>query len=84
MADEADQSEKTEDPSQKRLEDAHQKGDVPKSQELSSAFVLLGGTLVVGFLMTGPMLSMSGLFANVMGAGGAGAAGWWRAGAVAG
>jgi flagellar biosynthesis protein FlhB len=67
MADEADQSEKTEDPSQKRLEDAHQKGDVPKSQELSSAFVLLGGTLVVGFLMTGPMLSMSGLFANVMG-----------------
>jgi flagellar biosynthetic protein FlhB len=37
MSEEADQSEKTEDPSHKRLEDAHQKGDVPKSQELSSA-----------------------------------------------
>lgn len=66
MSEEADQSEKTEDPSHKRLEDAHQKGDVPKSQELSSAFVLLGGTLVVG-LMVGPaMAKLMPLFAGIM------------------
>ena len=67
MADDADQSEKTEDPSQKRLEDAHQKGDVPKSQELSSAFVLLGGTLVVGLMMGPAMASLAPMFANMMG-----------------
>jgi flagellar biosynthetic protein FlhB len=67
MADEAEQSEKTEDPSQKRLEDAHQRGDVPKSQELSSAFVLLAGTLVVGVLLTPAALQLSGLFAAFLG-----------------
>ncbi len=67
MAEETDQSEKTEDPSQKKLEDAHQRGDVPKSQELSSAFVLLGGTLVVG-LMVGPaMANLSPMFAAMIG-----------------
>jgi flagellar biosynthetic protein FlhB len=66
MADEADQSEKTEDPSQKRLEDAHQKGDVPKSQELSSAFVLLGGTLVVAVMIGPAMASLTPMFANLM------------------
>lgn len=66
MADEADQSEKTEDPSQKRLEDAHQKGDVPKSQELSSAFVLLGGTLVVAVMVGPAMASLTPMLANLM------------------
>lgn len=66
MSDEADQSEKTEDPSQKRLEDAHSRGDVPKSQELSSAFILLGGTLVIG-LMAGPaMTSLTPVLASLM------------------
>ncbi len=66
MSEEADQSEKTEDPSHKRLEDAHQKGDVPKSQELSSAFVLLGGTLVVGLMIGPAMANLMPLFANMM------------------
>lgn len=66
MADETEQSEKTEDPSQKRLEDAHQKGDVPKSQELTSAFVLLAGTLVVGLMMAGPMASLAHIFSGIM------------------
>lgn len=50
MAEESDDSDKTEDPSQKRLEDAHRKGDVAKSQEVSAWFVLLGTGLVVAML----------------------------------
>ena len=46
MADE-DDSEKTEDPSQKRLEEAHNRGDVVKSQEINTWFVIAGGTLVL-------------------------------------
>ncbi len=47
MADQ-DDTEKTEDPSQKRLDDAHGKGDAPRSQELKHFFMLGGGALVVG------------------------------------
>lgn len=46
MADETDDAEKTEEPTQKKLEDAHKKGDVAKSQEVNSWFVLFGTTLV--------------------------------------
>ncbi|MDD7910452.1 MULTISPECIES: flagellar biosynthesis protein FlhB [Pseudovibrio] len=49
MADETDDSEKTEDPSQKRLTEAHEKGDVPKSQEVNGWFALLGTAMVVAF-----------------------------------
>lgn len=47
MADQADDSEKTEDPSHKKLEDAHKKGDVAKSQEVSTWFVLVGSGIAV-------------------------------------
>lgn len=47
MADETDQSEKTEDPTQKKLEDVHKRGDVAKSQEVSTWFSLMGTTLIV-------------------------------------
>ena len=47
MADQ-DQSEKTEEPSAKKLEEAHEKGQVPKSQDVGHWFMLLGMTLVVG------------------------------------
>lgn len=66
MSDETEQSEKTEDPSQKRLEDAHQKGDVPKSQELTSAFILLAGTIVIGLMMATPMANLANIFAGIM------------------
>ena len=45
--DQTDQSEKTEEPTQKRLEDAHKKGDVPKSQEVNTWFVIVGATLII-------------------------------------
>src|ERR1700730_7987518 len=47
MADENDTADKTEDPTQKRLDDAHDRGDVAKSQEINTWFVISGGTLVL-------------------------------------
>ncbi len=46
MAEHGDEHEKTEEPSQRKLEDAHKKGDVAKSQEINSWFMMLGATLV--------------------------------------
>lgn len=53
MADEPDKSEKTEDPSQKKLEDARKKGDVAKSQEVTTWFTMLGSALL--FATMAPM-----------------------------
>ena len=47
MADDQDDAEKTEDPTQKRLKEAHDKGDVAKSQEVSTWFTLAGATLLI-------------------------------------
>ncbi len=47
MADEPDESEKTEDPSEKKLKDAFEKGNVVKSQEVNSWFMLTAATLVI-------------------------------------
>jgi len=47
MADDNDSSEKTEDPTQKRLDDAHERGDVAKSQEVNTWFIIAGATLVL-------------------------------------
>ena len=69
MADDApEQSSKTEDPSQKKLEDAHKKGDVAKSQEVTTWFMLAGSALMFA-LMAGPTASaltqsLGGLLAN--------------------
>lgn len=49
MAEEND-SEKTEEPTQKKLDDAAKKGDAPKSQEINAWFVMLGGALAVMML----------------------------------
>lgn len=54
MSDEApEQSSKTEDPSEKKLRDAHEKGDVVKSQEVNNWFILSGSALVFA-MMAGP------------------------------
>jgi len=47
MADETDLSEKTEDPTQKRLDDALERGDVAKSQEVNTWFIIAGATLAL-------------------------------------
>src|SRR5216110_1478287 len=45
MADDTD--DKTEDPTQKRLDDALERGDVAKSQEINTWFIIAGGTLIL-------------------------------------
>lgn len=48
MADDQDKSEKTEEPTTKRIDEAFKKGTVPKSQEVNHWFMLAGGTAVLG------------------------------------
>jgi flagellar biosynthesis protein FlhB len=68
MADESDDTEKTEDPTQKRLDDALQRGDVAKSQEVSTWFIIAGATLVLtafsGGMGSDLTATMRGLIAN--------------------
>jgi flagellar biosynthetic protein FlhB len=47
VADESDDTEKTEDPTQKRLDDALDRGDVVKSQEVNTWFILAGAALIL-------------------------------------
>lgn len=47
MAEETDDTEKTEDPTQKRLDDAIERGDVVKSQEVNTWFILAGAALIL-------------------------------------
>ncbi|MBD8876465.1 flagellar biosynthesis protein FlhB [Roseibium polysiphoniae] len=61
MAEGSDDSEKTEDPTQKRLKDAHDKGDVPKSQEVSTWFTLAGSAMVIAIFSPTVAASLSGL-----------------------
>jgi flagellar biosynthetic protein FlhB len=68
MAEEGDDSEKTEDPSQKKLDDALKRGDVVKSQEVNTWFVIGGATLVLsafsGDMSASITATMRGLIAN--------------------
>lgn len=52
MAEDDDDSQKTEDPTSKKLEDARKKGQVPVSKEVGSFMLLFGGGLVM--LMVAP------------------------------
>ncbi len=68
MADGDNDQDKTEDPTQKKLDDALQKGDVVKSQEINTWFVLGGATLVLMIfsdgMSRGITTTMRGLLAN--------------------
>src|SRR5881394_1534736 len=68
MADENDTADKTEDPTQKRLDDAHDRGDVAKSQEINTWFVIAAGTLLLssfsGSIGGGILMPLRNLIAN--------------------
>ncbi|MCK1394895.1 flagellar biosynthesis protein FlhB [Bradyrhizobium sp. 1] len=68
MAEDNDPESQTEDPTQKRLEEALERGDVAKSQEINTWFMIAGGTLVVstfsGSVGSGLMTPMRNLLAN--------------------
>ena len=68
MADEKDDAEKTEDPTQKKLDEALEKGDVAKSQEVNTWFIMAGATLMLmvfsGGISSNLSITMRGLIVN--------------------
>lgn len=58
MAEEQDDSQKTEEPTQKRLDESRQKGQVASSKEINHAFMILGGALFVIMLAPGTLRSI--------------------------
>src|SRR4030081_232649 len=68
MADENDSADKTEDPTQKRLDDAHHRGDVAQNPEINPWFVISGATLVLstfsGSIGSGIQMPLRNLIAN--------------------
>jgi flagellar biosynthetic protein FlhB len=65
MAEEGDTSDKTQDPTAKRLNEAHERGDVAKSHEVNTWFVIAGATFLVssfsGSIAGGVMVPMQNL-----------------------
>ena len=63
-----DDTERSEDPTQKRLDDALEKGDVVKSQEVNTWFIMGGATLALsifsGSMGSGILVPMRNLIAN--------------------
>lgn len=55
MSEDQDKASKTEDPTEKRKQDALKKGNVVKSQEINHLFNLTGGLIVIWFLADGMM-----------------------------
>lgn len=68
MAEEGDQhdSDRSQDPTQKRLDEAHKRGDVVKSQEVSTWFVIAGATLVLAAFASGMSGKLSTTFRGVI------------------
>jgi flagellar biosynthetic protein FlhB len=68
MADESDSDDKQLDPTQKRLDEALERGDVVKSQEINTWFVIAAGTLVMSTfgssIGSGILVPMRNLLAN--------------------
>jgi flagellar biosynthetic protein FlhB len=68
VADESDSDDKQLDPTQKRLDEALERGDVVKSQEINTWFVIAAGTLVMSTfgssIGSGILVPMRNLLAN--------------------
>jgi flagellar biosynthetic protein FlhB len=68
MAGQDDDTERSEDPTQKRLDEALKRGDVVKSQEVNTWFVIAGAALLLmafsGSMGSGLTTTMRGLVAN--------------------
>jgi flagellar biosynthesis protein FlhB len=67
MAEEDEGAERTEDPTQKRLDDALERGDVAKSQEVNTWFMIAGATLILSSFSSsigGIQMPLRNLIAN--------------------
>jgi flagellar biosynthetic protein FlhB len=66
MAEERDESEHTEDPTPKRLDEAIKRGDVVKSPEVNTWFMLAGGALTLMVFARPAAESLEAAFRNVL------------------
>lgn len=66
MAEEGDDTEKTEDPTRKRLDEALERGDVVKSQEVNTWFILAGAALIASSFAGSIGNGLQGLFRNLI------------------
>lgn len=67
MAEESqDESQKTEEPTQKRLEESRNKGQVASSREINNWFMLLGGTVLVVMMAPGTLGELKALLARLL------------------
>jgi flagellar biosynthesis protein FlhB len=62
MAGDRDEAQQTEEPTQRRLDDAQKKGDVVKSQEIQTLILLLGGTLALTIFAQSSSLELMRVF----------------------
>jgi flagellar biosynthetic protein FlhB len=65
MAEEqTDESQKTEDPTQKKIDDSRRKGQVASSREVNNWFILLGGTIIVVMMGPGFLADLKGVLSR--------------------
>ncbi len=63
----SEQGEKTEQPSQRRLEDAQKRGQIPRSAEVQTVMVLLGALVGLSFFAADAWQQMSAAIAAILG-----------------
>lgn len=68
MSQEQDQSQKTEEPTAKRLQEARKKGDVATSREVQNWFMLFAGTLVLVILAPGMARNLANILRQYLAA----------------
>lgn len=66
MAEDQDDSQKTEQPTQKRLDDARQKGQVASSKEVGNFFLLGSATLVIATALPGIMRDLASAMSHYL------------------
>ncbi|MGN6147555.1 MAG: EscU/YscU/HrcU family type III secretion system export apparatus switch protein, partial [Rhizomicrobium sp.] len=62
MADDRDDSQRTEEPTQRRLEEAEKHGDIVKSTEVTTFIVLLGATLTIAIFGHSTAMKFTDMF----------------------
>src|SRR5215472_8898253 len=66
MAEDRDDADATEEPTQRRLDDARSHGDIVKSQEVSTVAVLAGGTLAIAIFGHSAAVDLAILMRNFL------------------
>ncbi len=66
MADDQDEAQKTEDPTDKKLQEGHEKGEVAKSQEVKHWFILFSAAIIITVSAKPIMSGLRDLFGGIL------------------